>query len=201
MAVLPAVLMHPAAAHADVGTSGNGGLPRTATARLDFTVNIDKYIFFRVGAAPWPTLSGAVSNVGFVLAPSIPPTPVTGNNTAVNWNGAAPAFNVSASGNVLPVEVRSNGGQVSLRAQASAALSSGANSIPLSEILIASNNANLPAPVIPDSGAGPSVNVPGTAFGNLVTVRQANWTFTYANTAPRPAGTYNGQVTFTATIP
>jgi hypothetical protein len=32
-------------------------------------------------------------------------------------------------------------------------------------------------------------------------VRTANWTFSYANLASRTAGTYTGQVTFTASSP
>ncbi len=148
------------------------------------------------------------SSVAFVLAPSIPgvpTTPVAGSNTSVNWSGAAPSFSITPSGNVLPVEVRSNAGQVTLRATATAtattALASGANTIPLSEITIATSDSNLPAPLIPNTGTGAAVTVVATAFAGLVTQRTANWTLSYANLASRRAGTYTGQVTFTASSP
>ena len=176
----------------------------SATGFLDFEINIDKFIFFRVGTGAFPSASGTVDTVNFTLTPQIPPGPVTpanGNSTALNWTAVAPTYNVSGSNLVLPVEVRSNAGTVSLRAAVTSALVSGANSIPLSQITIASSDPNLPAPLIPNAGTGPAVNVTGTAFSNLVTVRSANWTFSYsAATAPR-AGIYNGQITFTASAP
>lgn len=198
--------MAPACAlHAASSTVGPGPLlPLTTSANLDFTIAIDKFIFFRIGDGAWPTPGGTTSTVGFVLTPSIPAvptTPVAGSNTSVNWSGTAPSFSTAPSGNVLPVEVRSNAGQVTLRATATSALASGANTIPLSEITIASSDSNLPAPAIPNTGTGTAVNVVGTAFTNLVTVRSASWTFSYANLASRTAGTYTGQVTFTASTP
>ncbi|RZL93070.1 MAG: hypothetical protein EOP82_08450 [Variovorax sp.] len=175
----------------------------SAQARLDFTVNIGKFVYLRIGQP------GATANlVEFAVTPSIPSaptTPVTGNNRAVNWNGAAPAFAVNATGNALQVDVKSNAGAVSLQATALTPLVSGSNSIPLSRITIASDSANLPAPPIPDTGTGISSTVSGGgAFSSLVTDRSAMWTFTYAPTAATspPAGVYdNGQVRFTASVP
>lgn len=175
----------------------------SATARLDFTINMGKFLFFRVGTGAYPTASGTIDTVSFVMQPTIPAgavAPIDGNNTAVDWNGAAPAFSTPATV-VLPVEVRSNAGQVTVRATATTPLTSGANSIALSRITVTSSDANLPAPLIPDTGTGAAVNVTGTSFSNLVTVRSANWTFAF-NPAPSPlAGVYTGQVTFTASAP
>ncbi|MDM0009886.1 hypothetical protein QTI51_34315 [Variovorax sp. J22G73] len=176
----------------------------TGAVALDFTIAIDKFIFFRIGDGAWPTPGGTTSMVSFALAPTIPggpTTPTAGNNKPVNWNGAAPTFSVTPSGNALPVEVRSNAGQVTLRATATTPLSNGTSTIPMSEIAIASSDTNLPAPAIPNTGTGTPVNVAGTALGNLVTVRSATWTFSYANLASRRAGTYLGMVTFTASSP
>jgi hypothetical protein len=193
------------AAHADSSTSAtSANVPRSTAVNLDFTISIQKFIFFRIGDGVWPTPGGTTSAVGFALTPSIPSggtTPVAGNNTAVNWSGGAPGFAVTASNNVLPVEVRSNAGQISLRATVSTPLTSGANTIPMSEITVATSDANLPAPPIPNTGTGTGVNVIGTSFSNLVTLRTASWTFSYANSASRPAGTYSGVVTFTASTP
>jgi hypothetical protein len=193
------------AARADSSTSAtSANVPRSTAVNLDFTISIQKFIFFRIGDGVWPTPGGTTSAVGFALTPSIPSggtTPVAGNNTAVNWSGGAPGFAVTASNNVLPVEVRSNAGQISLRATVSTPLTSGANTIPMSEITVATSDANLPAPPIPNTGTGTGVNVIGTSFSNLVTLRTASWTFSYANSASRPAGTYSGVVTFTASTP
>lgn len=193
--------------HAPVraGTATTTGLGVPAATDLKFTINIDKFVFFRLGDGAWPAVNGTVNSAAFTVVPTVPggPTsPVAGNNTAANWNGAAPVLAVSpAAGVKLAVEVRSNGGQVSLRATASTPLISGSNTIPMSEITIASDDATLPAPPIPDAGTGTTVNVTPTSFGTLVTQRAANWTFSYANLTNRPAGVYTGQVTFTASSP
>ncbi len=175
-----------------------GSAPYNTTARLDFTVTVGKFLYLRVGAT-----GGTVNTVGFSFAPSIPgsPTaPATGNNTATDWSGTAPTFSVTASNNVLPVEVQSNAGAVSLRATVLAPLSNGSATIPMTAVSIASSNSGLPAPPLPASGTGSSVNVAGTAFSNLVTQQTANWTFSMAS-ASYPAGNYSGQLQFTASAP
>ena len=188
-------------------TTSSSPARTTSPVALNFAIQIDKFLFFRLGDGALPTPGGTPSSIGFTLSPSIPalPTvPTVGNNTAVNWNGSAPSFAVTASGNVLPVEVRSNGGQVSLRASVATALTSGSNTIPMSEIVVTSSDANLPAPVIPASGIGNTVSVPGGGNGavnNLVTIRSATWTFGFANSASWYAGNYSGQLQFTASTP
>ncbi|MEJ5151746.1 hypothetical protein [Comamonas sp. MYb396] len=208
-ALLPLVLtaLCPAA-QAGSATSGTGNLPRnTPAVALNFSIQIDKYVFFRIGDGAWPTPGGTTSQVGFNLSPTIPAVPITpinGNNTAVNWNGAAPAFAVTASGNVLPVEVRSNGGQVSVYATVTTPLTSGSNTIPMNMVSITSSDAALPAPTLPASGTGTSVNVTGGGTGtvnSLVTIRTANWTFGYNSAISRTAGNYSGQLSFTAAVP
>lgn len=174
----------------------------SASARLDFITNIDKYLFFRIGAGAYPTASSTIDTVAFVLTPSIPSTPTTpinGNGVGVNWSGAIPTM--AAGTSLLPVEVRSNAGQVTIRATATTALNSGADNIPLSSIVITSSDANLPAPLVPNSGTGASVNVTGSSFTNLVTARAANWTFAYNNPVIPSAGNYTGQITFSASAP
>ncbi len=195
--------------HAASSTVGPSSSPTLTTARvaLNFSIQVDKFLFFRVGDGAWPTPGGTTSQVGFTLSPSIPAVPTTpanGNSTAVNWNGTAPTFAVAASGNVLPVEVRSNGGQVSVFATVTAALTSGANTIPMNMVSITSSDAALPAPTIPASGTGTSVNITGGGTGtvnSLVTIRNANWTFAYNSAISRTAGNYSGQLSFTAAVP
>jgi hypothetical protein len=197
-----------ASAQADSASSGTGGLPRnTPAVALKFSIQVDKFLFFRVGDGAWPTPGGTTSQVGFALSPSIPAVPTTpanGSNTALNWDGMAPSFAVAATGNVLPVEVRSNGGQVSVFATVTTALTSGANTIPMNMVSVTSSDAALPAPTIPATGTGTSVNVSGGGTGtinSLVTIRTANWTFAYDSAISRTAGNYSGQLSFTAAVP
>jgi len=181
-----------------VSSSGPNRTP--VSTNLKFAINIDKFVYLRLGDET------TINTASFTLAPTIPAggtTPTTGNNRPANWSGAAPGFSVTASGNALPVEVRSNGGTVTLRATTSTALTSGSATIPMSRITVSSSDGNLPAPPLADTGSGSSVTVTGTAFGNRVTERTATWTFTYAPTATQLplAGTYSGQIQVTASVP
>ena len=193
------------AALADSNTS-TGGLPRTVSADLRFQLSIDKVLYFRIGDGTLPTVGGTTSTVSYdvgLTIPALPTTPTAGNNKTVDWSGVAPSLAVTPTGNVLPVEVRSNGGQVSLRAVVVSALSAGSATIPMSAISVSSSDPALPAPPLPASGTGTAVNVTGGgsgAFNSLVTLRNANWTFTLAG-GNYAAGVYNGQVAFTASAP
>lgn len=206
-----------ATGHAEETTNQGGGT-RATTVRLDFTINIDRMVYLRVGnggahaggaSGTGPAASGAINNLSLGLGPmsipGVPTTTVNGNNQAVNWNGAAPGYATPSAS--LPVEVRSNAGQVRITAQVSAPLTNGSVIIPMSEIAITSSNvAQLPAPVVPDTGTGPAVNValggPGTAAApTLLTYRTANWSFNYVPVTLPVAGNYSGQITFSASAP
>lgn len=200
-------------------TTNTGTGTRTTSARLDFTINIDRMVFLRVGnggahaggaSGAGPAASGSVNSLSFGLGPmsipGVPTSPVNGNNQAMNWNGATPGYATPAAAS-LPVEVRSNAGQVRITAQVSAPLTNGSFIIPMSEIAITSSNvAQLPAPTVPDTGTGPAVNValggPGTAAApTLLTYRTANWSFSYVPVTSPVAGNYSGQITFSASAP
>lgn len=200
-------------------TTNTGTGTRTTSARLDFTINIDRMVYLRVGngsahaggaSGTGPAASGSVNNLSFGLGPmsipGVPTTTVNGNNQAVNWNGTVPGYATPVTTS-LPVEVRSNAGQVRITAQVSAPLTNGSFIIPMSEIAItSSNSAQLPAPVVPDTGTGPAVNValggPGTAAApTLLTYRTANWSFSYVPVTSPVAGNYSGQITFSASAP
>lgn len=173
--------------------------PYSVSARLDFRINIGRYLYVRVG----PTGAG-LATVAFAASatlPNAPTTAVTGNNQPVPWNGAAPSFSTTASNNVLPVQIGSNAGTVSLQATVLSALSNGVSTLPMNSIAIASDNAGLPAPALPAAGTGSASTVTGTAFGGLVTQQSANWTFTVTATPAMRAGAYSGQVGFTASVP
>lgn len=197
----------PPSAHADASSKsgGNASASLSTSASLDFVLNIGRFIFFRVGPRAYPTASTNPATFSVVMQPSIPSVPTTPTTTAdsvsVPWNGAAPTFSPVPASTGIPVEVRTNAGQISIWANVVTPLTSGSNSIPLSQIQVTSNDAGLPAPAIPDTGSGSSVTVTGTAFNNLVTIRSANWAFSYNPAVIPPPGTYTGQISFTAVSP
>ncbi|WP_295527627.1 hypothetical protein [uncultured Pseudacidovorax sp.] len=173
--------------------------PYSASARLDFRVDVGKFVYLRVGPA-----GVGLATVAFNVSATIPAGSVAatnGNNKSVSWSAAVPGFGVMASNNVLPVEVASNAGTVSLQASVISPLSSGSASIAMNGISIVLDNAGLTAPPVPASGSGAAVTVAGTAFSNLVTQRAANWTFGLAMPGLPAAGTYSGQLGFTASVP
>jgi hypothetical protein len=100
------------------------------------------------------------------------------------------------SGNVVPVRVFGNNGQIQIAASNGTLTEPvSGDTIPLSSISATSSDAaNLPSPA-----AGGSVNV--AVSTGRVTNRTANWTYAYANTANAAAGTYEGTITYTATMP
>jgi hypothetical protein len=164
----------------------------SAVARLDFRVVVPRVLFLGVGTgAAGLTNNTTIDTVTFDY---------TTNPAAVGTGAAAGAI----TGNVVPVRVVGNNGQVSLTAATTGALTNAtADVIPWSEITATSSLAALPSPVIPATGTGAGSNVT-LSSGTKITDRTANWTFSYANTAVVAPGTYgttNGRVTYTASMP
>ncbi len=164
----------------------------SATARLGVQVVIPRVLFLGVGTGSTGLATDAtVDTVSFNY---------TNNPQAVGLG--TPANQIT--GNVVPVRVVGNNGNITLSASTSGPLANGSGDvIPWSQITANSSQTTLPAPVIPDTGAGPTVNV--TPTSGKVTDRSANWTFSYANTTTPPAGTYGGtasaRVIYTAAMP
>jgi hypothetical protein len=163
----------------------------SAVARLDFRVIVPRVLFLAVGAgAAGLTNNTAIDTVTFDY---------TGSPAAVGTSAGG-----LATGNVVPVRVVGNNGQVTLAASTTGALTNAtADTIPWSQITATSNAPELPSPVIPLTGAGTASNVT-LSSGTRITDRTANWTFSYANSAVVAPGTYgttNGRVTYTASMP
>ena len=166
----------------------------SASARLDFALTLGSFVSLQVGS-PGSTVVTVSFDLASLASPACTATPLS-----LCFGNAAP---VAASTNgILPVIVKSNGGPVKLKATVVTALTSGANTIPMSQLLLSSSDAtNLPAPILPNTGDSSWVNVAPTSFAARVTDRTANWSFAYANTVSSPAGSYSGKVMFTATAP
>lgn len=174
-----------------------------ATAHVDFTIVIPKILYLRVGAGS-AYASGALTSVNSIdLITFSPAAGTVGNGTPVAGTGG------DLTGGVETAAIVSNSGNVTLNATASGALSDGAgDTIPFTQITTAattlSSATQLPAPVLTN---GTSSNVVLTAPATKLIVQDAKWTYSFANAANVPAGTYggvnvnNGRVVYTATMP
>ena len=174
-----------------------------ATAHLDFSVVIPKILYLRVGTGSTYS-SGALTSVSTVdLITFSPAAGTVGNGTAVAGTGG------DLTGGVETAAIVSNSGNVTLNATASGALSDGnGDSIPFTQITTAASTLTsttaLPAPVLSNGVSG---NVVLTAPATKLITQDAKWTFSFANAANVPAGTYGGvnvnnsRVIYTATMP
>jgi hypothetical protein len=168
-----------AAAESDL-TVGAG----SASADLTLRVIIPRVLYLAVGTGNATLADNAtVDEVEFDYST---------NPQDVGTGAAAGAI----TGNVVPVRVFGNNGQIQIAASNGSLTDTGSgDTIALSEITATSSDAaNLPSPA-----AGASVNVAVSA--GRVTNRTANWTYAYANNTSAAAGTYEGTITYTATMP
>jgi hypothetical protein len=174
-----------------------------ATAHVDFTIVIPKVLYLRVGAGSGYS-TGALTSVNSIdLITFSPAAGTVGNGTAVAGTGG------DLTGGVETAAIVSNSGDVTLKATATGALSDGTgDTIPFTQITTAAttltSTTQLPAPVLTN---GASSTVLLTAPATKLIVQDAKWTYSFANAANVPAGTYggvnvnNGRVVYTATMP
>jgi hypothetical protein len=186
---LVAVMAVPFAANAESTFNSGTGSPLTTTARVDFQIQIPKFVSLQVGVA-------GLNNLNTITF--APTTTELANLTPVNGTGG----NSGASG--VLVNVRGNNGQVQLIASTTGPLSNGTDFIPWSQITTVSSAAGAlpaPSPSITDVGPGTPVAVTANLAGGKVTNQAATWTYQFLNNQVAPVGTYNGQVTYTASMP
>jgi hypothetical protein len=169
-----------------------------ATAHVDFSIVIPKILYLRVGTGS-AYASGTLTSANTIdLITFSPAAGTVGNGTPVAGTGG------DLTGGVETAAIVSNSGNVTLNA-----LSDGnGDTIPFTQITTAAttltSGTQLPAPVLTN---GTSSNVVLTAPATKLIVQDAKWTYSYANAANVPAGTYGGvnvnnsRVTYTATMP
>jgi hypothetical protein len=175
-----------------------------ATAHVDFSIVIPKILFLRVGTGSAYGTGAALTSVNTIdLITFSPAAGTVGNGTAVAGTGG----DVVGGGETAAIV--SNSGNVTLTATAGGALGDGnGDSIPFTQITTAAGTLTsataLPAPVLTNGVSTPVLlTAPPTKFIS----QDAKWTFSYANAASVPAGTYggvnvnNGRVVYTATMP
>jgi len=170
----------PMAAHAESNFTTGAGANITATARVDFSVVIPKFVFLQVGTL-------GTGNIDIM----------TFNVNATNVGDATPVAATAGSGNLtngkVTVKVSGNNGDMSLAAANTAPLTSGSDTIPWNQITVAVGGT---APAHPAVGTSGTL----TATGRVVNL-SGDWTYAYANAAVVPAGTYTGRITYTAVTP
>jgi hypothetical protein len=175
-------------AHAESDINSVSAVVQNAVAKLDFRIVVPRIIFLSVGTTTNFADNTTVDRVDFNLAATD-----VGSTTAV-----AGALGTGL-GYPVPVRVLGNGGNVTLTANGvSGGLTNGTQTVPWTQITGTSSNASLPNPAIGNGVAGTASTL--TAVAGVVN-QSANWSFSYANSNPVAAGTYNGQVTYTAALP
>ncbi|HTN49818.1 MAG TPA: hypothetical protein VMK32_10340 [Burkholderiaceae bacterium] len=177
----------PFAAHAESNFTTGGGANITATARVNFSVVIPKFVFLQVGTGPvFPAMSAnaTIDTITFNV-----PAANVGDGTVIN----ATAGSGNLGNGAVTVRVVGNNGNMTLGATGPATLTSGTDTLAWTQIATAVTGGATHPPV---NGAA----VTYTATNKVVNVN-GTWTYTYLNAAPLASGTYTGQVLYTATTP
>ncbi|HEX5739593.1 MAG TPA: hypothetical protein VFY22_13875 [Hydrogenophaga sp.] len=177
----------PLLAHADSELVNGAG---SAAANLDLRVVIPRVLFLGVGTGSGTPLATNAAVDSLTFDYSTNPLDVGTGNAAGSITNTGP----SPAGASIPVRVFGNNGQVTITATNPAVLTSGTDTIPFTELSVASSNAAFAAPAF---GGGTSL----PTLAGRVTNQTADWTYSYANTTTPAFGTYEGRVTYTATMP
>jgi len=172
-----------AQAESDVNTGAAPGL--SAIAHLNLRLTVPRMIFLRVGSGTYFADLATINRVTFTVP-------------AANVGSGVTTAGVPSAGAIV-ARVLGNGGNVSFRASGTlGGLASGANRIPWTQITPNVLGGALPHPAIGNGVAGAVTNL---VAANGVVNQIATYTFTYNNSAPVASGTYNGRVTYTASLP
>ena len=184
----------PLVAGAESAFTTGATTPLTASARVDFTIVIPKFVSLRVG-----TSGAGIDLITF----TVPAASVGAGGAGIAGTGG------DLTAGVVTARVLGNNGQVTLTSTATGALSNGVgDTIPFTEITtvasVLTSATALPAPVLTN---GTSAGVLATLTGTKITNQDARWTYNYANTNVVASGTYGGvnvnagRVTYTASMP
>jgi len=196
---LAVALVMPFAANAESNFQSTGGAGAlTANARVDFQIVIPKILFLRVGTGTALANNATVDLITFTV-----PAASVGNATPIAGTGG------DLTNGVVTAVVQGNNGTITLNATATGALTNAtADTINYSEIVttaaVLTTATFLAAPTLTNGVSG---NVTINPAPSKIVNRDARWTYTYANSAIVPPGTYgginvnNGRVTYTASMP
>ncbi|WP_225207327.1 hypothetical protein [Novosphingobium huizhouense] len=197
-ALAASVAMAPAA-HAESKFVTGTGSPLTASASLDFTITIPKFVYIRVGTGTNVANNTNIDNLVFAV-----PAANVGDGTSVAGTGG------DLTGGVVTARVTGNNGTIAFSSTTTGPLSNGnGDSISWAQmnVGVATNTSTtaLAHPALADN-ATTSINLTPTS-GTKVTNLDAKWTFSYKNTNIVAAGTYGGvnlnagRVTYAVSMP
>jgi len=177
----------PLMAHAESQLVTGGG---PAIANLDLRVVIPRVLFLGVGTGSGTPLATNTAIDALTFDFSTNPLDVGTGAAAGSITNTGP----TPAGASIPVRVFGNNGQVTVTATNPAVLTSGADTIPFTELSVSSSSAAFTAPAFGGGTSTPTLT-------GRVTNQTAIWTYSYANTTTPAFGTYEGRVTYTATMP
>lgn len=185
--VLASISLIPSAAHAESKFVTGTATPLTASANLDFTITIPKFVYLRVGTGTNMATTTTVDNLVYTVTASN-----VGDGTTVSGVGG------DLTGGQVTARVMGNNGTIAFSSTTLGPLGNGAGdtiSWSQMDVAVASNTSAtaLSHPGLVD-GSTTSINLPITT-GTKVTNLDAKWTFTYKNTNVVASGTYGGIAT------
>ena len=167
--------------------------PLTASAHLDFTIVVPKFVALRVGTGAITASNPTVDSLVFTV-----PADQIGNGTPVH-----------AANSEITAQVLGNNGPIMLSATTPGAMNNGGGDVisySQMDVAVAADTTatSLSHPVLVD-GTSTSISLPTTS--GRVTNLDGKWTFTYRNTNVVPGGTYGGvntrnsRVTYSVSMP
>lgn len=204
-----AALLLPMQSQAESSVNTAAVVGSVDSAKLNFTVVIPSVLYLAVGTNTTLAANATVDSLVFTV-----PAANVGDSTVIAGVGGdqlAGAVTVRVFSNVGGAT-----GNVNLNSTTTGQLSNGTSTIPWTQISVAGaalaattagyTNGAITHPTFNNAAGGGVGATPTllTAVGKVVR-QEGKWTFSYANTAAYPAGTYggtavkNGIVTYTAT--
>ena len=189
----------PHAANAESKFVTGTATPLTASANLDFSVTIPKFVYVRIGTGSSMATTTTVDHLVYTV-----PASNVGDGTAIAGTGG------DLTGGQVTARVIGNNGTIAFSSTTLGAISNGAGdtiSWSQMDVAVASNTTTtaLGHPALAD-GSTTSINLSPTS-GTKVTNLDAKWTFSYRNQNIVAAGTYggvnanNGRVTYAVSMP
>jgi hypothetical protein len=189
----------PNVAHAESKFVTGSASPLTASANLDFTITIPKFVYVRIGTGSNMANSTTIDNLVYTV-----PAANVGDGSAIAGTGG------DLTGGQVTARVIGNNGTIAFSSQTAGALSNGAGdtiSWSQMDVAVATNTTAtaLSHPTLAD-GSTTSINLAPTS-GTKVTNLDAKWTFSYKNQNIVAAGTYggvntnNGRVIYAVSMP
>lgn len=189
----------PHAANAESKFVTGTATPLTASANLDFSVTIPKFVYVRIGTGTSMATTTTVDHLVYTV-----PAANVGDGTAIAGTGG------DLTGGQVTARVIGNNGTIAFSSTTLGAMSNGAGdtiSWSQMDVAVASNTTAtaLSHPTLAD-GSTTSINLSPTS-GTKVTNLDAKWTFSYKNQNIVAAGTYggvnanNGRVTYAVSMP